>query len=236
VLATRRVLVGTAVLAAAVAILGGRLGASAIDGDTLKPADVRERNPKFYDWYTNLPVVADVPGGEHARGPADAPITIVEFSDFECAYCAKAFQDLREVERQHAGRLRVVFHHFPLDAECNPHVTSRMHPDACLAAIAAECAARAGRFWDYHDRLFTDQARLGRDDLIATAVDLGIARADFIACLADPASRARVIEDAHAGARLGVKSTPTLFINGRTVEGALDRGAYEYVLAMERRS
>ena len=72
--------------------------------------------------------------------------------------------------------------------------------------------------------------------MIATAVDLGIARGEFIACLADPASRARVIEDAHAGARLGVKSTPTLFINGRTVEGALDRGAYEYVLAMERRS
>jgi protein-disulfide isomerase/uncharacterized membrane protein len=236
-LGTRRALVGTAVLAAAVAILGARqLGASAIDGDTLRPADVRERNPKFYDWYTNLPVVAEIPRSGHARGPADAPITIVEFSDFECAYCAKAFQDLREVERQHAGRLRVVFHHFPLDTECNPHVASRLHPDACLAAIAAECAARAGHFWDYHDRLFANQDRLGRDDLIATAVDLGIARGEFIACLADPASRARVIEDAHAGARLGVKSTPTLFINGRTVEGALDRGAYEYVLAMERRS
>jgi protein-disulfide isomerase len=168
------------------------------------------------------------------RGADDAPITIVEFSDFECAYCGKAFRDVRDVERRH-GNVRVVFHHFPLDPDCNAHVPSPVHQSACQAAIAAECAARFGRFWEYHDRLFGNQERLGRDDLIATAVDLGIDRDAFTTCLADPAARQRVVADADAGARLGVKSTPTLFINGRVVEGALDRPAYEWVLAMERR-
>jgi protein-disulfide isomerase len=127
-----------------------------------------------------------------------------------------------------------VFHHFPLDPGCNPEVATLVHRSACEAAIAAECAARFGRFWDYHDRLFADQTRLGRDDLIATAVDLGIDRAAFTACLHDGAARARVVADAAAGARIGVKSTPTLFIDGRTVEGALDPPAYDWVLAMER--
>jgi protein-disulfide isomerase len=169
-------------------------------------------------------------------GPADAPITIVEFSDFECAYCAKAFRDLREIERQHRGTMRIVFHHFPLDSECNPHVTAPMHRSACLAAIAAECAARFSRFWEFHDRLFGAQDRLERSDLVASAVALGIDRAAFTACLDDPASRMAVLEDIAAGAAVGVKSTPTLFINGRTVEGALERTAYEYVIALERKS
>jgi protein-disulfide isomerase len=112
-------------------------------------------------------------------------------------------------------------------------VPTRVHRSACQAAIAAECAARFGKFWEYHDRLFQDQDRLGRDDLVSTAVDLGIDRAAFTACLADPATRGRVMADTDAGARLGVKSTPTLFINRRTVEGAPDTGMYEWILALE---
>jgi protein-disulfide isomerase len=237
VLTQRRVAVGAVAMVAALAILGGAqlTSSSAAVPPHFTAADVRTQKPDFYDWYTSRRVADALPAAEHARGPADAAITIVEFSDFECAFCAKAFRDLRDVERQHGAGLRVVFHHFPLDPECNPQVPTRVHRAACQAAIAAECAARFGRFWEYHDRLFENQQRLGRDDLVATAVDLGIERVAFSACLTDPEARGRVAADAAAGARLGVNSTPTLVINGRIVEGALDRNAYEWVIAMERR-
>jgi protein-disulfide isomerase/uncharacterized membrane protein len=236
-LTPRRVTIGAAAMAAALAMTGAsQLMASSATAPLLTPADVQAQNPDFYSWYTSRPVVDALPAAEHVRGPADALITIVEFSDFECNYCAKAFRDLRDFEHRHAGRVRVVFHHFPLDSECNARVPTRVHRTACDAAIAAECAARFGRFWDYHDRLFEDREPLIRDELVRTAVDLGIDRVAFAACLDDPAARVRVVADADAGARLGIKSTPTLFVNGRTIEGALDRGAYEWMLAMEHHS
>ncbi len=230
-----RALLGAGALAAAVAVIAGVQfrGTSGAAG-YLTPRDVEARDPEFYRWYTTRPKVEGLPPPVHVKGDDDAPVTIVEFSDFECGYCARAFRDLRAIEREHHGNIRVVFHHFPLDSDCNPHVSARMHRSACLAAIAAECAARFGRFWDYHDRLFEAQDRLGRDALVETATALGMDRSAFEACLDDPAPRARVVADAAAGARLGVKSTPTLFINGREVEGALDHDAYEYVIAMER--
>jgi protein-disulfide isomerase len=233
VLARRALAVGAAAIVVGVAAVGGVQLSSTL-AVPLTSGDVQTQNPEFFKWYTSLPVVDAIPVGDHVRGPADAAITLVEFSDFECAYCAKAFRDLRDLERRHAGSIRVEFRHFPLDPHCNPNIPSRVHRSACLAAIAAECAARFGRFWEYHDRLFADQNRLGRDGLVATAADLGIDPAAFTACLDDPEPRTRVLADAAVGARLGVKSTPTLFINGRTVEGALERNAYEYVLALER--
>jgi len=178
----------------------------------------------------------DLPIATHSKGPADAPLTIIEFSDFECPACAMAFRDLHDLANQHPELVRLVFHHFPLDSECNPNVPTRRHRSACQAAIAAECAARAGKFWEYHDLLFGAQDRLGRDDLIAKATELGIPQETFVACLDDPTARAHVLADAGAGAKLGVKSTPTFIINGRIVEGAIERRRYEYVIAIERRS
>jgi protein-disulfide isomerase len=202
----------------------------------LSPAEVRERDPKFYAWYSGLDRVGPLPPARHGKGPENAPITIVEFSDFECIFCAKAFRDLRDLQRQYPGRIRIVFHHYPLDSLCNPHVSGHFHQSACLAAIAAECASRFGKFWQYHDRLFSAQDQLSRPALIASAAALGIDVDAFSACLDDPTSRAAVVADADAGSTLGVESTPTLFINGRAVKGALERGAYDYVLAMELHS
>jgi len=199
----------------------------------LTPAEVRARDPRFFTWYDGLARVGPMPPARHVKGPPDAPITIVEFSDFECAYCAKAYRDLHDLATRHPGRIRIVFHHFPLDSSCNPHAQSRLHPSACLAAVAAECAALQDQFWAFHDRLFEYPGDLARPALIAHAGALGLDVDAFVACLDDAASRARVREDTEAGAKLGVTSTPTLIINGRIVEGALDRGAYDYVMAME---
>src|SRR6266404_2259582 len=234
-LTTRQLTIGAAATGVALATVAGlQLRASSAANRPLTGEEIATQQPKFYKWYTSLPVVATLPAAEHVRGPSDAAVTIVEFSDFECGYCAKAFRDLRDLEERHRGMLRVAFHHFPLDPDCNAQVTTRVHPSACQAAIAAECAAQFGKFWEYHDSLFQHQERLGSDDLVATAVALGIDRAAFTACLADPAARRRVAADAAAGAHLGVKSTPTLFINRRTVEGAPESGAYEWILALER--
>jgi len=234
-LVTRRQLTiaATASVVALATVAGLQLRASSAAVRSFSEAEVAAQHPDFYKWYTSLPRVDALPRAEHVRGPADAPVTIVEFSDFECGFCAQAFRDLRELERRHAGMIRVAFHHFPLDPDCNAHVTMAVHRSACQAAIAAECAASFGKFWEYHDRLFSDQPHLDRDGLVATAADLGIDRAAFTACLREPAARGRVAADAAAGARLGVKSTPTLFINNRTVEGAPETEAYEWILAME---
>jgi len=207
-----------------------------ISGATMSADEVKTREPEFYDWYTKLPVTKDLPETVHSKGPADAPLTIIEFSDFECPACGMAFHDLHDLAEQHPELVRLIFHHFPLDSDCNPNVTVRMHRSACGAAIASECAARAGKFWEYHDLLFRAQDKLGRDDLIAKAVGLGIPAETFTACLDDPTARARVLGDTGAGAKVGVKSTPTLVINGRVVEGALARSSYEYIIALERRS
>ncbi len=234
-LTTRQLAIGAGVTGVALATVAGlQLRASSAALRPLTVDEVVAQQPEFYKWYTSRPVVDALPAGEHVRGPADAAITIVEFSDFECGFCAKAFRDLRDLEQRHRGIVRVAFHHFPLDPDCNTQVTTRVHRFACHAAVAAECAAQFGKFWEYHDQLFQNQERLTPDDLVATAVDLGIDRAAFTACLDDPAARRRVVADAAAGARLGVKSTPTLFINRRAVEGAPESGAYEWIIALER--
>jgi protein-disulfide isomerase len=234
VFTTRQLASGAALMTTALALFGAAQHRAHSAAANLTPADVETKNPDFYKWYTGLPLADGIPPAQHARGPADATITVVEFSDFECSFCGKAFRDLRDVEAQHEGLIRVEFHHFPLDTSCNSHVATTVHTFACDAAVAAECAARFDRFWEYHDRLFGGQDRLARPQLIDTAVDLGIDRGAFTACLDDAAARDRVVADTAEGARLGVKSTPTMFINRRPVAGAPDRSLYDYVVALER--
>lgn len=199
-------------------------------------ATIRAEEPEFFRFYTGLPVVApgDVLGtATNAKGPGDAPITIVEFSDFECPACAAAFRDLHRLTATNPN-IRLVFRHYPLDAACNPQMQHSLHPDACQAAAAAECAGRLGKFWEYHDRLFENQKTLDRDSLFRYARELGLDIDAFRTCLDDPATMSRVREDVAAGQRLGVESTPTMFINGRRVSGALDPRFYPMAFIIEQ--
>jgi len=219
-----------------VAIAGGTW--AAVRGPTTASTveEVKSRDPKFYQWYTTLPVkpVTDLVDGDCPRkGDPNAAVAIVEFSDFQCPYCVQAYRDLRDVTRGRAD-VSLVFRHFPLDSSCNRNVTHSVHPDACLAACAAECAGQQGRFWEYHDVLFDNNEHLERDSLFRYAREMALDIPAFRACLDHPATRARIDHDVEAGARAGVASTPTLFINGRTVEGALDRTHYDYALIIER--
>lgn len=197
-------------------------------------AEIARERPDFYRWYVAQPVTEVQTDSSHSFGSADAAITIVEFSDFECGHCAAFHQSLEDVLHRGSEKVRVVFRHFPLDSACNPKVPTRLHPQACLAAIAAECAGEQGKFWEYHNVLFDNQQQLGREFLIGFAARLGLDQARFASCLSSDEARARVQRDAEAGAQLGIDSTPTVFINGRTIKGALEPARLVDALVLAR--
>lgn len=196
--------------------LGGP--AAAVSADEIKTSQ-----PEFYKWYFDKPVVAIPTDRGNSHGATTAPITIVEFSDFGCSHCAAFDHALEQVLR--SGRqeqVRVIYRHFPLDAECNPAIGTSAHPNACLAAVAAECAGEQGKFWPYHKVLFENQSRFKRSELIDYATRVDLDKDKFEACLQSDAVRQRVAEDAAEGVRLQIQSTPTWFLNGRKIEGALE--------------
>jgi protein-disulfide isomerase/uncharacterized membrane protein len=218
----RLVLVGSMVVAALlIAAVGWEvLGRGAQVSD---PAAIAQQLPDFYRWYLAQPIVRVPLDGGHSLGNPSAPVTIVEFSDFECGHCANFHRSVDDVLHRYGQSVRIVFRHFPLDSECNPMLSAQFHPEACLAAVASECAAEQGRFWRYQDVLFNNQRQLGRQSLIEYAARLGLDAARFTTCLDSPGPRARVHNDVTEGAALGVDSTPTVFINGRLIKGALDQ-------------
>lgn len=203
------------------------------DPQSLSAEEVAKLYPEFHAWYTALPVAAVDDGGRHVKG-GPAGVLIVEFSDFQCPHCARAYRDLKRVLPRFGSDVRVVFRHFPLDKSCNPAVTSSAHPYACLAAAASECAADQGRFWEYHDVLFDNQPALSRDHLLRYAEDIGLDRARFVACLDSDAPREAVRRDISAAEKLGITSTPTFLLNGRVLRGALESSKFEYAIRLER--
>jgi protein-disulfide isomerase len=146
-----------------------------------------------------------------ARGPADAPVTIVEFSDFQCPYCREAVQTLKRIEAQFPGQVRIVFRDFPL-----PN-----HADAPRAAEAAACADEQGQFWEMHDALFAAQSALRPADLERRADELTLDGKRFRECVASGRHTSRWQQGRALGQLHGVSATPTFFINGRIVTGAV---------------
>ena len=145
------------------------------------------------------------PARDHVRGPADAPVTLVEYGDFQCPYCGDAYPVVQHLAERFGDALRFVFRHMPLDD---------LHPREHAAVHASEAAAAQGRLWDMHDRLFEHQHELGDDDLRAHAEALGLDVDRFAADVADPVLARRVAHDFESGAGSGVPSTPRFFVNG----------------------
>ena len=146
------------------------------------------------------------PARDHVRGGTDAPVTLVEYGDFQCPYCGDAYPIVNDLLERFGDQLSFVFRHMPLPD---------LHPRAPFAAEAAEAAAAQGRFWEMHDRLFEHQHQLADAELRAHAEAVGVAdAARFDAELRDRVHEARVAEDFESGARSGVPSTPRFFVNG----------------------
>ena len=162
--------------------------------------------------------------GYPARGPATAPVTIVEFSDFECPFCGRLFPTLKAVEKIYLDRVRIVYRQFPL---------RRIHPLAQKAAEASLCAAEQGRFWEMHDSLFGDQEHLTIDALKGRAVELKLDTAAFNACLDSGKQAAAIDRDIADGTKAGVTGTPTMFINGRMMVGAQPYAAIQAIIEDE---
>src|SRR6185295_11208701 len=145
-----------------------------------------------------------------SKGPAGAPIELIEFSDFQCPFCQRANPTVDQVLQTYGDRIHFVYRHFPLSN----------HPNARPAAEASQCAAEQGKFWQYHDKLFANPSRLGETDLKQLAVEVGLDASAFNACADSHKYRAQVDADTKAGEAAGVNGTPAFFINGRMISGA----------------
>jgi predicted DsbA family dithiol-disulfide isomerase len=148
--------------------------------------------------------------GYPSRGPANAPVTIVEFADFECPFCGAFYPTLKQVEKNYTDKVRLVYRQFPL---------TNTHPNAQKAAESSLCANEQRRFWDFYDALFSDQSRLDVPSLKQRAQALGLNVAAFNTCLDSGSQAAAIQKDRDDARRMGVNSTPTVFINGRLLGG-----------------
>jgi protein-disulfide isomerase len=160
-----------------------------------------------------------VTGRDHIRGPVDAPVTLVEYGDYECPHCGRAFPVLEDIRLLMGDTLRLVFRHYPITLS---------HSHAQLAAEAAEAAGAQGRFWEMHTKLFINQDALDRPSLERYAIEIGLDVARFHMELATGAHRERVLSDVESAEESGVHWTPTFFINGirfgygSSLDGLLD--------------
>jgi predicted DsbA family dithiol-disulfide isomerase len=159
-------------------------------------------------------------GDAPVRGSAMAPVTILEFSDFQCPYCVRSRPTVARIRETYGDKVRWAFRHFPLS----------FHDKAEKAGEAAACAGDQGRFWEMHDRLWANSAKLGLADLKQHAVALGLDAAKFDQCL-DSGQHAGLLErDEEAGQGYGVSGTPAFFVNGRPLVGAQPFEAFQQVI------
>jgi protein-disulfide isomerase len=159
---------------------------------------------------------------DHAIGPADAPVTLVEYGDYECPDCGNAYPVIKRLIAEEGPRLRFVFRNFPL---------SNVHPHASVAAQAAEAAAAHGKFWEMHDLLYEHQKNLDEYEMNQLAVKIGLEIYRFDADMAAERFAPRVSEDFISGVKSGVNGTPTFFINEFRFDGEKDYDSLKKAIA-----
>lgn len=163
--------------------------------------------------------------GDPVRGPADAKVTIVEFSDFQCPYCAKAVGEVSKVLAQFPKDVKLVFKQFPLDN----------HSQAGLAAEASLAAQSQGKFWELHDKMYANFRAINQEHVLAWAKELGLDMSRFQAELSAHKYASRVASEAKQGDGAGVEGTPTFFINGKRLNAAFEVGVVAPIITQELR-
>lgn len=154
-------------------------------------------------------------------GPGTAKVTIVEFSDFQCPFCARGRQRVDEIKDKYKDKVKIHFRNFPLES---------IHPNAFHAAEAAECALDQGKFWEYHNMLFENQSKLDEKSLLGFATELKLDTKAFEACLKSGTKGALIRKDMEDGNKVGVNSTPSFFVNGHAVRGAQPLEAFSEII------
>jgi protein-disulfide isomerase len=171
------------------------------------------------------PVVPIAVGTSPVRGPADAWVTMIEFADFECPFCGEEEPVVEALLDAYPEDLRLVFKNFPLTA---------IHPNAQAAALAAECAGAQGDFWPMHDLLFANQSALDGQSLLTYAQSAGVDTSSWQACLSTQPPVDAIGADVSLGTSVGVAGTPTFFVNGEVVVGAVPQSALQDVIEAKR--
>jgi len=155
------------------------------------------------------------------KGSPQAPVTIVEFSDFQCPYCKQSESTLKDLLARYDGQVKIAWRDFPL---------REIHPLAQTAAEAARCAGDQGKFWEFHDALFADQSKLKEADLIASAKAIGLNEKSLRSCLASGKFKSKIEADLDEGRKVGVVGTPGFFINGVFLSGAQPKADFEKII------
>ena len=182
---------------------------------------LRARTPVTLMFPPRVPVKTD---RGYSRGPADAPVVIVEFSDFQCPFCKTVVGTVKQAMDRYPGKVRWIFRDFPI---------AGLHPEAPKAHEAARCAGAQGKFWEYHDLLFERSPRMRPEDLKQYAADLKLDEAAFAQCLDESRFAAAVAADIEEGANLGITGTPIFYVNGRALVGAQPLSAFQRAIEGE---
>ena len=168
-----------------------------------------------------------VPKGTPSRGPVDAPILLVEYTDYQCPFCNRVQPTLTALMERYDGQIRHVFKNLPL-----PN-----HPQAKLAGEAALCAQDQGKFWEFHDWLFANQRTMNRESMVTAAAELGTDQEIFTACIDQGTHATRVLNDTTEARSFGITGTPGFLVNGRVLTGAQPIEEFEAIIdeELERR-
>ena len=202
----------------------GRAGSSQMAANTPNNAGqvVQDNLPTAAPKFVRYNIPTD---GFPSLGPQDAPITIVEFSDYQCPYCRKWYQEVYQpLLAAYPGEIRMVYRNLPL---------TTIHPDAFSAAEAALCAGEQNAYWPYHDMLFDQAYGLGQDAYLKYAADLGLDTTTFESCLTEERFKQTINDDMNFSIGMGVNSTPTFFINGLALVGAQPIEVFKQVIDKE---
>lgn len=204
------------IVSTALAIYIGRVVVLLRSGE-LTPEELLGREPANPLDRVNTMATSDDP----SIGPVDAKVVIVEFSDFQCPFCAQVYPVVKEIIKDYGDRIHFVYRDFPVPS---------LHPQALLGSMAGECAHEQGKFWEMHDKIFENQSGLNEANLKTWAIQLGLNSVQFSSCLDSQKYLAEIQEDLQDGVEAGVRATPTFFINGQKIEGALPLSTFEQII------
>jgi protein-disulfide isomerase len=219
----KKTMIGTVLACVVVAVIATK----GMDNSEIKQSDI----DLYVQSVLNAPVLPVTADEKYPLlGPKNAPITIVEFSDFQCPHCQMAAKQFNTLLNRYPGKIRVFFRNFPLDMKCNPNMKHPLHEVACESARVAYCANQQGKFKEVYEDIFENQTQLTPGKPAELAKASGIDAAKLAACVNAPETQAAIMNDVEEAGRLQIQSTPTIFVNGHKVEGALPLPVWDKVI------